>query len=120
MKFFNSSYMFRLYNSTFWSNVSFRSPFMKYQRSMCRNYSCPLPAGRISKTLLNNPGVRSYLEKFVSEDYSNTMSKPNVTALINTIRSLKVDLQSLNEFDTGQYYNKMLFKIFGTVGGYVI
>lgn len=38
------------------------------------------------------------------------MSKPNVSALISAIRSLKVDLQSLNEFDTGQH--NLLYYIF--------
>lgn len=104
MKFFNSRCISRLYNRILWSNSSFRSSFSKHQFFICHDsYSSYLPADRISKTLLNNSGVRSYLDKLISEDYSDNMSKPNITTLISAIRSLKGDLQSLNEFDTGQY-----------------
>lgn len=61
------------------------------------------PTGGVSASLLDNPGVRSYLDNLMSNDYSDTMSKHNVASLITAVRSLRADLQSLNEFDTGQY-----------------
>lgn len=98
MKFFNCRCIFRLLQ-----NTNFRPSFLKRQFLVCHSSFSSLPPNGISTTLLNNSGVRSFLDKYVSEEYVDTVSKPNVSALISAIRSLKVDLQSLNEFDTGQY-----------------
>lgn len=98
MKFFNSRCIFRLLQ-----NTNFRQSFLKRQFLVCHSSFSSLPSNGISSELLNNSGVRSFLDKCICEDYVDTMSKPNVSALISAIRSLKVDLQSLNEFDTGQY-----------------
>lgn len=92
--------MFHLYNRNLWSIKNFQSSFLNHQSVVCYSPS----AHGINCRLLNNPGVRSYLDKLINEDYSNLMSKPNVIKLISTIRTLKIDLESLNEFDTGQYY----------------
>ncbi|XP_060849851.1 peptide chain release factor 1-like, mitochondrial [Rhopalosiphum padi] len=100
MKFFNSRYIFRLYNKTLWPIKSVQSTLSSHQFLVCHSYSSfTTTTNRISSELLRNSGVRSYLNKLISEDYSDTMSKPNVFALISAIRLLKVDLQSLNEFD---------------------
>jgi len=104
MKFFNSRYIFRLYNRTLWPIKSVKSTLSSHQFFVCRSYSSfTTTTNRISSELLRNSGVRSYLNKLISEDYSDTMSKPNVFALISAIRLLKVDLQSLNEFDVVLY-----------------
>lgn len=109
MKLFNCGYnMFRLYNRNLWLIKSFHSSFLKHQ-FFVRNSSS---ARGINYMLLNNPGVQSYLDKFISEDYSNLMSKPNVIKLISAIRTLKLDLESLNEFDIGQYYIILLYRLF--------
>lgn len=84
-----------------WPCKSFQSYLPKRQFLVCHNLSKATIG--ISNTLLNNSGVRLYLDKLISEDYSHIMSKPNVFTLINAIRSLKADLISLYEFDTGQY-----------------
>lgn len=105
MKFFNSRYIFRLYNKTLWPIKSVQSTLSSHQFLVCHSHSSfTTTTNRISSELLRNSGVRSYLNKLISEDYSDTMSKPNVFALISAIRLLKVDLQSLNEFDIGQYH----------------
>jgi hypothetical protein len=93
-----------MYNKTLWSNKCFYSSFSKHQYLLSRYYSS-MPEHRICSALLNNSGVRSYLDSLISKDYSDIMSKSNVSALILAIRSIRVDLQSLKEFDTGQYYN---------------
>lgn len=93
----------RVCNRTLCLERNIRSSFFKHQYLTRHEYSSFLSADRIPTALLNNAGVRSYLDKITSDDYSECMSKPNVTALIAAIRSLKVDLQSLNEFNTGHY-----------------
>jgi len=105
MKFFNSRYIFGLYNRALWPIKSIQSTVSHHQFLVCRSYSSLTTTSHgISTELLQNSGVRSYLNKLISEDYSEDMSKPNVSALISAIRLLKVDLQSLNEFDIGQYH----------------
>nr|BAH72157.1 ACYPI008363 [Acyrthosiphon pisum] len=100
MKFFNSRYIFGLYNRTLWSIKNVRSSFSCHQFLVCHSYSSLATTTKgISSELLNNSGVRSFLNKLISEDYSESMSKPNVFALVSAIRSLKVDLQSLDEFE---------------------
>ncbi|CAH1737361.1 peptide chain release factor 1-like, mitochondrial [Aphis gossypii] len=100
MKFFNSRYIFGLYNRALWPIKSIQSTLSHHQFLVCRSYSSLTTTSHgISTELLQNSGVRSYLNKLISEDYSEDMSKPNVSALISAIRLLKVDLQSLNEFD---------------------
>jgi len=102
MKFFNSRYIFGLYNRTLWPIKTVRSSLSSHQFLACHSYSSLAPTTNgISSELLRNSGVRSFLNKLISEDYSESMSKPNVSALISAIRSLKVDLQSLNEFEIG-------------------
>lgn len=91
-----------MYNKTLWPNKYFYSSFSKYQYLLSRYYSS-VPTHGICSELLSNSGVRSYLDSLISKDYSDIMSKPNVSALILAIRSKKVDLQSLKEFDTGKY-----------------
>lgn len=104
MKFFNSRYIFGFYNRTLWPIKSVRSSLSSHQFLVCHSYSSlATTTNGISSELLSNSGVRSYLNKLISEDYSESMSKPNVSALISAIRSLKVDLQSLNEFEIGQH-----------------
>lgn len=105
MKFFNSRHIiFGLCNRTLWPIKSVRSSLSSHQFLVCHPYSSlATTTNGISSELLSNSGVRSYLNKLISEDYSESMSKPNVTALISAIRLLKVDLQSLSEFDTGQH-----------------
>jgi len=107
MKFFNSRYIFGLnkYNRALWPIKSVQSTLSHHQFLVCRSYSSLTTISNgISTELLQNSGVRSYLNKLISEDYSEDMSKPNVSALISAIRLLKVDLQSLNEFDIGEYH----------------
>lgn len=105
MKFFNSRYILGLFNRTLWPTKSVQSTLSHHQFLVCRSYSSLTTTNNgISIELLQNSGVRSYLNKLISEDYSEDMSKPNVSALISAIRLLKVDLQSLNEFDIGQYH----------------
>lgn len=106
MNFFSSRYMLRLYYKT--------SPFYNFGFSILSKYrwshNRSLSTREIPFELLKNAGVRSYLDKLVSEEYSNKMSKPNVVSLISTIRSLKYDLQSLNDFNTGQYNMLFIFQ----------
>lgn len=102
MKFFNIRYIFGLnkYNRALWPIKSVQSTLSHHQFLVCRSYSSlTTTSNGISTELLQNSGVRSYLNKLISEDYSEDMSKPNVSALISAIRLLKVDLQSLNEFN---------------------
>lgn len=117
MKFFNSRYIFGLYNRTLWPIKSVRPSLSNHQFLVCHSYSSlATTTNGISSELLRNSGVRSYLNKLISEDYSESMSKPNVSALISAIRSLKLDLQSLNEFDTGQhniiYFSYKIYHVF--------
>lgn len=100
MKILNSSFVFRLYSKTFLPKNVFRVVCLKHHRFLVCRYSSS--ASGISNSLLQNPGVRSYLDNLLSNDYSEAMSEPSVSTLICAIRSLKVDLQSLNEFDTGR------------------
>ncbi|XP_025407626.1 peptide chain release factor 1-like, mitochondrial [Sipha flava] len=99
MKFLNYKNILLMYNKTLWSNKCFYSSFSKHQYLLSRYYSS-MPEHRICSALLNNSGVRSYLDSLISKDYSDIMSKSNVSALILAIRSIRVDLQSLKEFDT--------------------
>lgn len=98
MKFFSSKYILSLCNKNILFKNSFRAPYSKLKVLTCQYCSYSF---KISESLLNNSRVRSHLDKLISKDYSESMSKPNVAALINAIRSVKIDLHSLNEFDTG-------------------
>jgi len=103
MIFFNSRCIFRFCNKTLIK--SFRlSSFSKHQFAK-RHYSV-LSNLEISVTLLNNPEVRSYLNKLLISDYSDTMSNPNVHMLLSAIRSIKEDLESLNELNTEKEKDK--------------
>ncbi|VVC36693.1 Hypothetical protein CINCED_3A004280 [Cinara cedri] len=104
MKFLNIRNIFNLCNKTLWPSQCFQLSFLKCEFPVCRHLSTTAPG--VPSTLLNNLGVRSYLDKLISEEYSDTMSKPKVSALINTIRLLKVDLKSLYEFDTEKENDK--------------
>lgn len=106
MKFLNCRFnLICFYKNILLSNKSCRplSPlsFAISQFSERHYSSSSLVANGNFRTLLNNSGIRSYLDKLISDGYSDAMSKPNVSSLITSIRSLKVDLKSLNEFDTG-------------------
>lgn len=102
MKFLNCKNLLSMFTKTLRPNKCLHSSLSKYQFLLNRYYSS-LPVNGICSTLLSNSGVRSYLDSLISKDYSDVMSKPNVSALIIAIRSLKVDIQSLKELDTGQY-----------------
>ncbi|XP_050520567.1 peptide chain release factor 1-like, mitochondrial isoform X1 [Daktulosphaira vitifoliae] len=54
---------------------------------------------QFSRNLLDNPGIRSYIDNLISNEYSDSMTKPKVSTLVSKIRSLKDDLLSLQELD---------------------
>lgn len=108
MKFLKCKHLLRMYSKTLQPNNCSSSSFSKHQWLFRRYYS-PLSTDGICSKILNNSSVRSYLDGLISKDYSDAMSKPNVSALLIAIRSIKVDLQSLKEFDTGEYDNLLNF-----------
>lgn len=101
MKLINCRRVFCSYNY----NTSYKSnTFLSFsKRPLPPKYYSSTTAGEVPISLLNNPGVRTYLDKLISEDFTDSMAKPHVTTLISSIRSLRVDIQSLNEFNTGHY-----------------
>lgn len=108
MKLLSSRYILQLYRRTSYNNFALLSFSKHWLLTHCYTYS---KTREICNVYLNNSAVRSYLDKLISDKYSDTMSKPKVARLISTIRSLKADLQSLGEFDTGHYII-VLFSIY--------
>lgn len=100
MKLLSSRYILQLYQRTSYNNFTLFS-FSKHWL-LTHRYTCS-KTQEIFNVYLNNPAVRSYLDKLVSDKYSDTMSKPKAAKLISSIRSLKADLQLLGEFNTGHY-----------------
>ncbi|XP_050423841.1 peptide chain release factor 1-like, mitochondrial [Adelges cooleyi] len=103
MKFIRIRSLFYKCKHTIWSSNQQRISHVTHG-FLVRRYSSL--SDKISNVLLNNAGVRSYIENLISKGYSESMTKPKVLSLLSAIRTLKDDLQSLTEFDIGKEDDK--------------